>query len=57
MQYAKNIDKEAIRINCIGSAVANWGKKLSDPPQSSYDELLKRAIPCMNKLGTKMIRS
>ncbi|NMB38872.1 MAG: sugar phosphate isomerase/epimerase [Firmicutes bacterium] len=46
-----------VKINCFGSAVANWGKS----PTSEQDfqrsiEELKRAIPRMQKLGTKMIR-
>lgn len=44
-----------IHVNCFGSAVANWAKKLSDSPDSSYAEL-KRAIPRMHRLKTKMIR-
>lgn len=49
------LDEAAIMINCFGSAVANWAKKLSDPPDSSYEEL-KRAIPRMRRLETHMIR-
>jgi sugar phosphate isomerase/epimerase len=45
----------AITVNCFGSAVANWSRKLSDPPDSSYDEL-KRAIPRMQRLGARLIR-
>ena len=46
-----------ISINCFGSAVANWAKR----PDSEEDfrksvEELRRAIPRMQKLGTKMIR-
>ncbi|MEJ6950368.1 sugar phosphate isomerase/epimerase family protein [Natronospora cellulosivora (SeqCode)] len=51
------LQESNIEINCFGSAVANWGKK----PGSEEDfkksiEELKRAIPRMKKLGTKMIR-
>jgi sugar phosphate isomerase/epimerase len=42
-------------VNCFGSGIANWAKKLSDPPDASYDEM-KRAIPRMRRLGTRMIR-
>ena len=46
-----------VKVDCFGSAVANWSK---DPRseadfQSSYQSL-KRAIPRMQRLGTKMIR-
>ena len=44
-----------VRINCFGSAIANWGKKITDPPDSSIAEL-QRAIPRMQRLGTKLIR-
>jgi sugar phosphate isomerase/epimerase len=45
----------AISINCFGSAIGNWAKKLTDPPRSSYAEL-RRAIPRMQRTGTRMIR-
>ncbi|GAB1484117.1 hypothetical protein MASR2M78_29340 [Treponema sp.] len=46
-----------VRIDCFGSAVANWSKD----PRKEEDfnrsvEELKRAIPRMQRLGTKMIR-
>jgi len=44
-----------VRINCFGSAIANWGKKIDEPFDSSLAEA-KRAIPRMKKLGTKLIR-
>jgi sugar phosphate isomerase/epimerase len=53
----EKLEKNDIKINCFGSAVANWAK---DPRQEeSYTQSLaelKRAIPRMQKLGTKMIR-
>lgn len=44
-----------VRINCFGSAIANWGKKITDPPDSSLAEV-RRAIPRMKALGTKLVR-
>jgi sugar phosphate isomerase/epimerase len=46
-----------IRINCLGSAVANWSRD----PRSEEDfehsvKALRRAIPRMERLGTNMIR-
>ena len=44
-----------VKINCFGSAIANWAKSIEKP----FDEDLaatKRAIPRMKRLGTKMIR-
>jgi sugar phosphate isomerase/epimerase len=48
-------EQAGISINCFGSAIGNWAKKISDSPQSSYDEF-KRAIPRMHRLKTGMIR-
>ncbi len=44
-----------IRINCFGSAIANWGKKIDEPFDASLAEA-RRAIPRMQRLGTKLIR-
>ena len=44
-----------ISINCFGSAIANWGKSIEEPFDSSLVEA-RRAIPRMRLLGTKMIR-
>lgn len=51
------LGEAGIKVNCFGSAVANWSKQ----PDSEEDfqksvEELKRAIPRMHKLGTKFIR-
>jgi len=44
-----------IRINCFGSAIANWASKLSDPVDICIGQL-KRAIPRMHALGAALIR-
>jgi sugar phosphate isomerase/epimerase len=44
-----------VRVNCFGSAIANWGKKITDPPDSSLAEA-RRAVPRMKRLGTKLVR-
>ena len=44
-----------VKINCFGSTVANWGKKITEPFDSSLEEA-RRAIPRMQRLGTKLIR-
>ncbi|MBN1669561.1 MAG: sugar phosphate isomerase/epimerase [Kiritimatiellae bacterium] len=44
-----------VTINCFGSAIANWGKQITDPFDSSLAEC-RRAIPMMKKLGTKLVR-
>lgn len=44
-----------VSFNCYGSGIANWSKPINQPPESSYEEMSK-AIPRMQKLGTKMVR-
>jgi len=57
-EVCRKLADAGIRINCYGSTVANWGKdpRKEEDFQASIDEL-KRAIPRMQKLGTKMIRA
>jgi sugar phosphate isomerase/epimerase len=51
------VDEAGIRIDCFGSAVANWGKdaRKEDDFRRSVEEL-SRALPRMKRLGTRMIR-
>src|SRR5438034_5121052 len=51
----EKLDAAGVKINCFGSAIANWGKKIDQPFDSSLAEA-KRAIPRMQRLGTKFIR-
>ncbi len=44
-----------VKINCYGSAIANWQKPITESPESSYEEF-RKAIPRMQKLGTKLVR-
>jgi sugar phosphate isomerase/epimerase len=44
-----------VQVNCFGSAIANWSKSIEAPPDSSYTETA-RAIPRMQRLGTKLVR-
>ncbi len=54
--YAK-LKEAGVSINCFGSAVANWAKSpTSDGDFQKSIEELKRAIPRMQRLGTKMLR-
>ncbi|RAK12443.1 sugar phosphate isomerase/epimerase [Halanaerobium saccharolyticum] len=56
-EVAEKLKAAGVKVNCFGSAVANWGKdpREEDSFKNSMEEL-KRAIPRMQKLGTKMIR-
>ncbi|MDD3927567.1 MAG: sugar phosphate isomerase/epimerase [bacterium] len=49
------LEEAGVKINCFGSAIANWGKKIDKPFDTSLEET-KRAIPRMQKLGTKLVR-
>lgn len=44
-----------VQINCFGSAIANWGKSIEEPMDSSLAET-RRAIPRMRRLGTGLVR-
>ena len=46
-----------IKINCFGSAIANWAKHINQPldADASLAEA-QRAIPRMQRLGTTLIR-
>lgn len=52
--YGK-LQDAGIKINCFGSAVASWGKRIDEPFDVTLEEA-KRAIPRMQRLGTKLIR-
>ena len=49
------LEEADVKINCFGSAIANWAKKITEPFDSSIEEV-KRAIPRMQRLGTKLVR-
>jgi sugar phosphate isomerase/epimerase len=54
-RVAGKLQDAGVRINCFGSAIANWGKQITEPMDSSLAEA-RRAIPRMQRLGTKLIR-
>ncbi len=54
-QVVEKLEAAGIGVNCFGSAVANWGKQITEPFESSLDEA-RHAIPRMQRLGTRMIR-
>ncbi|NRA39202.1 MAG: TIM barrel protein [Planctomycetes bacterium] len=54
-QVYASLQGSGIGINCFGSAIANWATQITD----SFDvtlEQIDRAIPRMQRLGTKMVR-
>ncbi|MBA3710397.1 MAG: TIM barrel protein, partial [Planctomycetes bacterium] len=54
-EVCRKLEGSGVGINCFGSAIANWGKKIDEPGTSSLEEA-ERAIPRMKRLGTKLIR-
>lgn len=44
-----------VKINCFGSTIANWGKKIDEPFDASWGEA-QRAVKRMERLGTKQVR-
>lgn len=51
----EKLGEAGISVNCFGSGVGNWARKITESPEPSYEEM-RRAIPRMHRLGTKMIR-
>jgi sugar phosphate isomerase/epimerase len=54
-RVAEALETAGVRVNCFGSAIANWGKSILEPMDSSLAEA-RRAIPRMHRLGTRLIR-
>jgi len=52
---AAQLQASQIKINCFGSAIANWAKRIDEPFESSLAETA-RAIPRMQRMGTKLVR-
>lgn len=51
----EQLDAAGVHVNCFGSTIANWATKISDPFEETIEKV-ERAIPRMQKLGTKLIR-
>jgi sugar phosphate isomerase/epimerase len=54
-EAAAKLDAAGVRVNCFGSAIANWGKSIEQPFDVTLAEV-RRAIPRMQRLGTRLIR-
>jgi sugar phosphate isomerase/epimerase len=56
-EVCQKLSEAGVTIDCFGTAVANWGKhpRKEEDFQSSLASL-KRAIPRMQRLGTKVLR-
>ena len=51
----RKLDAAGLRVHCFASAIMNWAKRVNDPFDITLAEV-KRAIPRMQRLDTKMIR-
>jgi sugar phosphate isomerase/epimerase len=51
----EKLKSAGIGINCFGSTIGNWSKKIEDPFEITLAEV-SRAIPRMQRLGTKFVR-
>jgi sugar phosphate isomerase/epimerase len=51
----EKLGQAGISVNCFGSAIANWGKRIDQPFDSSLAET-KRAVVRMQRLNTKLVR-
>jgi len=49
------LEDAGVKVSCFGSAIANWGKSIEEPFDSSLEEA-RRAIPRMQRLGTTLVR-
>jgi sugar phosphate isomerase/epimerase len=54
-EIARKLEAAGVKVNCFGSAIANWGKQITDPWDITEKEV-KTAIKRMGRLGTKMVR-
>jgi len=54
-QVCAQLQEAGVKINCFGSAIANWGKDIRQPMDVDLEQT-RRAIPRMQRLGVKLIR-
>lgn len=54
-EVAEQLAQAGIGVNCFGSAIANWGKQITDPFDATLAEV-RRAIPRMKRLGAGLVR-
>lgn len=54
-RIAGRILDAGLQVSCFSSAIANWGKSILDPFDTSIEEA-RRCIPRMKKLGCRMVR-
>lgn len=51
----ESITEAGLQVSCFSSAIANWGKPITDDMSASLEEA-ERCLPRMKALGTKYVR-
>lgn len=51
----RELETRRLHAYCFGSTIMNWAKKVEDPFETTLAEV-KRAIPRMQRLGTRYVR-
>ncbi len=51
----RELEQAGLQVYCFGSTIMNWSKKVGDPFEPTLAEV-KRAIPRMQRLGTRFVR-
>jgi sugar phosphate isomerase/epimerase len=51
----RELDRSNVRVNCFGSTIMNWARRVDDPFELTLEEV-KRAIPRMQRTETKFVR-
>jgi sugar phosphate isomerase/epimerase len=54
-KIAARLEESGVRIQCFGSTIANWGKRIDTDPLAE-NETVERAVRRMKRLGVSMIR-
>lgn len=49
------LERAEVSVYCFGSTIMNWAKRVEDPFEPTLAEV-KRAIPRMQRLGTRFVR-
>lgn len=54
-EVAEKLQRAGIRVNCLGSNIANWGTEVEEPLDNML-AMTERAIARMKALGTRQVR-
>ncbi len=52
---ARSLDEAGIKVNCFGSAIANWAHSIEEPFEIT-EQQIERTIPRMKRLNSRLIR-